>query len=61
MLVNIDGYWDPLIELIHHAMDNGFANRRTLSLITVVEGVEGIFEAVGRQPEPVVPCKPERF
>ncbi len=61
VLVNLDGYWDPLVELIHHAMDSGFANRRTLSLLTVVERVEDIFDAVGRQPEPVVPCKPERF
>jgi uncharacterized protein (TIGR00730 family) len=61
ILVNLDSYWDPLIEMIHHATDNGFANRRTLSLITVVERVEDIFEAVGRQPEPVIPCKPERF
>lgn len=61
ILVNLDRYWDPLIEMIHHAIDNGFANRRTLSLITVVERVEDIFEAVGRQPEPVIPCKPERF
>lgn len=61
ILVNLDNYWDPLVDLIHHAIDNGFANRRTLSLFTVVDRVEDIFTAVERQPEPAVPCKPERF
>lgn len=61
VLVNFDGYWDPLLDLLHHVVDNGFASRRTLTLISVVHRVEDIFEAVSREPEPVVPCKPERF
>lgn len=36
-LLNINGYYDPLIELIRHSVQEGFSNESHLSLITVSE------------------------
>jgi uncharacterized protein (TIGR00730 family) len=35
-LLNIDGYWDPLLALITHVIDQGFAERSLRDLISVI-------------------------
>ena len=42
VLVNIDGYWDPLIALMHHVVDQGFADASVLEFITVCSDIEGV-------------------
>ena len=45
MLVNIEGYWDPLIKLLRHTVDNGFASASFLDFLEVVPEPE---EAISR-------------
>ena len=45
-LVDSDGYWGPLVGLIDHVIGEGFADRATRGLITVVSGADGLFEAI---------------
>ena len=38
-IINTDGYWDKLIELLNHVVDQGFAAPEFAKLFTVVETV----------------------
>jgi uncharacterized protein (TIGR00730 family) len=40
ILLNIDGYWDPLVQLLDHVIDQGFASDSLRGFITVVEDVD---------------------
>lgn len=37
LLVNVGSYWNPLIDLIKHTVDNGFAGESVMSLFSVAE------------------------
>jgi uncharacterized protein (TIGR00730 family) len=41
-LLNIGGYWDPLLRLIAHQIDNGFADPSFGDFLTVVTSVEAL-------------------
>ncbi len=47
VLVDIDGYWDPLIKLIDHTIARRFAHPNVAKDFTVVKRVEDILPAVG--------------
>ncbi|MEJ8560928.1 TIGR00730 family Rossman fold protein [Yoonia sp. GPGPB17] len=40
ILLNIDGFWDPLCDLLQHVVDNGFAGDDILAFVQVAEDVE---------------------
>ncbi len=40
ILLNIDGFWDPLLGLLHHVVDHGFAGDNILSFTTSAPDVE---------------------
>lgn len=40
ILVNTDGYWGPLVDLLHHVVDQGFAAASMLDFVTVVDTVD---------------------
>lgn len=40
IVLNTQGYWDPLIALIEHTIDQGFADRSLLDFVQVVPDVE---------------------
>ena len=42
LLCNIAGYWDPLLALIDHTIDRGFADASLCDLFTVVKDVEDV-------------------
>lgn len=42
-LLNTDGYWSPLIQLLDHQVDQGFADKSLLDLFTVVDTVQELF------------------
>jgi uncharacterized protein (TIGR00730 family) len=46
IIANIDGYWDPLIDLIEATIARGFAGTESTSYFTVVDDVPGIFAAL---------------
>lgn len=39
-LLNIEGYWDPLITLLDHQIASGFASKSLLGLFDVIQSVE---------------------
>ena len=52
VLVDHEGYWAPLRELIRHVIEMGFAAPETAELFTVVPDVATIFPAIDAAPEP---------
>ena len=39
ILLNIDGFWDPLLDLLQHIVDSGFAGKNILEFVQVAEDV----------------------
>ena len=54
VVVNHDGFWDPLIELIEHQRRAGYVRERHAHLFTVVERVDQVFAAVAAAPVPEI-------
>ena len=46
VVVNLEGYWDPLLALIRHTIEHGFAEERFKSFLTVVPDAATALEAV---------------
>ena len=42
ILLNIDGFWDPLCDLLQHVVDNGFAGDDILAFVQVAEDVDDL-------------------
>ena len=61
LLVNIDGYWDPLLGLIDHQIEQGYLRGPTDGLFQVVNRVEDVLEAAARAPSPTLPDKIEQM
>ena len=40
ILLNIDGFWDPLCDLLQHVVDSGFAGDDVLGFVQLAEDVE---------------------
>ncbi len=59
VLVDIDGYWKPLRQLLDHIIAAGYARPETRRLYSVVERVEDIFKLLAREPAPAVEPKSE--
>ncbi|GGO05188.1 cytokinin riboside 5'-monophosphate phosphoribohydrolase [Iodidimonas muriae] len=47
-LLNHDGYWEPLLALLNHVVDQGFANPKNLGLFKTVRSLDDIFHELGR-------------
>lgn len=52
MLVNVAGYWDPLLAAIGHMVRSGFVKPRHAALLSVVGRVEDLFPALELTPPP---------
>lgn len=52
VLVNIDNYWDPLLGLIRHIIETGYARPETLNLMAEVKSVDQILPAIQAMPDP---------
>lgn len=44
ILVNFAGFWSPLIELIEHVVEDGFASKQHAELLTIAETAEEAIE-----------------
>lgn len=42
ILLNIDGFWDPLCDLLQHVVDHGFAGDNILAFTQVAEDVDAL-------------------
>ena len=60
VLVDVEGYWQPLLKLIDHAIATGFARAEIRDALTVVSSPEEMIAALQAAPEPQVPPMPER-
>ena len=47
VLVNLAGYWEPLLRLIDHTVGHGFAEERFRTFLTVVPDAASAVDAVG--------------
>ena len=60
VIVDIDGYWKPLLALIDHAVGAGFAPARMRDAIQVVATPEELIASLRTAATPQVPPRPER-
>jgi len=51
ILADIEGYWQPLLDLLHAIIAKGFADPAHLALLTIVPTVEDVFEALAAMGE----------
>ena len=54
VIVDDGGYWKPLLELLEHMIDGGFARVEHLDLFRVVDDVDHVFDALALAPEPAI-------
>lgn len=52
ILLNTDGYWEPLIALIDHVIEQGFADATLKALLSVAPSAETAMETLRRRLEP---------
>lgn len=50
-LLNTANYFDPLLSMIRHSIDEGFVSSRYLELILVANGVEELLDKLPQHPE----------
>ena len=50
VILNVDGYWDPLLELIRHAAAKGFVRPEHAKLFRAVAKVEDVLPALMAEP-----------
>jgi uncharacterized protein (TIGR00730 family) len=61
LFLNMDGYWDPLNELVGHFIREGFARESGRGLFTMVARVEDVIPTLLRQPAAAVPTPVDRL
>lgn len=59
VLVNIEGYWDPLVALLRHFVTHGFADAGFLDYLTVVAQPSEAMQAIERHLHPAVGAVPD--
>ncbi len=50
VILNIDGYYDPLIQMLERAIDNNFMRSEHKNIWTVFENPESVLEAIQKSP-----------
>ncbi len=60
VLVDIAGYWAPLLRQIEHVVETGFAPPSSRALLRVVNRVDDVLPVLASLPEPRV-APPDRF
>ncbi len=50
VIYNKGGFWDPLLALIGHLIDSGFAPANNRSFYSVVSDLDGLFSALAAEP-----------
>ena len=61
VLVNVDGFWDPLLALLAHQLEAGYIRPRHAGLYRVVERIESVFDAIEATPSPRRPPDSKRM
>src|SRR3546814_17690943 len=50
IVIDVDGYWRPLLALLDHVVDRGFAAADLHSLYTVADGPQAALQLLARMP-----------
>ena len=61
IVVNVNGFWDPLLKLFEHQIDTGFVRPRDTRLFRVVERVASVFDALAEARAPGIAADTERL
>ncbi|MBI3451793.1 MAG: TIGR00730 family Rossman fold protein [Rhodospirillales bacterium] len=61
VLVNLGGYWQPLLDLVRSLIRRNYARPTFRDLFTVVERVEDVLPTIGRMAAPRIAPKPQRL
>lgn len=61
IILDVNGYWGPLIDLIDSVVEKGFAAESAKELYTVVDSVQGVFEALSNAAKPVTKTQVSRL
>ncbi|HZH27173.1 MAG TPA: TIGR00730 family Rossman fold protein [Azospirillaceae bacterium] len=54
VVVDVGGYWRPLVDMVRHIISEGFARPGHLDLFHVVSGPDEVLDAFSRAPESVI-------
>jgi uncharacterized protein (TIGR00730 family) len=56
IILDVDGYWKSLETLFKDIVLGGFAHPKALDLVSIVDSVDGVFEAINSasKPDPIV-------
>ena len=60
VLVNQDGYWDPLLAMLHGIAEAGFAQRGLFELFTEVKRVDEVIPTIRTLPDAAIPAQPHK-
>jgi len=52
-IIDVEGYWTPLLRLFDHVIDEGFAGRDARGLYRVLSRVEDLAAAMREAPQPI--------
>jgi hypothetical protein len=52
VILDVGGYWKSLKALFDDIIEGGFAHPKVLDLFSVVDSVDGVFDAIAAAPEP---------
>ncbi|MCW2237353.1 LOG family protein [Azospirillum canadense] len=61
VIVDVDGYWRPLLGLVDHMIAQGFAHSGHRALFTVVDEVDDVFNALAHEPEPSLKIRSQKL
>ena len=50
VIANINGFWDPLIALVDHLVETGFARDENRSILQIADSVEDVFPKIAAAP-----------
>ena len=61
VLIDHDGYWQPLLSLVDHVIAKGFARAESRHLFSVVSSVDEVHPALDHAPDRRTGARPERL
>lgn len=61
VLVNLGGYWDPLLTMIEHQAAAGYVRPQHMKILRVVTRVDSVFDALAAAPPPSQRTDEERL
>lgn len=59
LLLNHHGYWEPLMALVRHVVEQGFADRSSFDLFTAVPDLDSVFQQLALTDKPRHPAHPD--